>query len=187
MPTYAIELAILTGMRVGELAALHWSDIHSGYINIDYSEHRIDHLDRPCELVIAEPKNRKHRKFPIAPEIQELFDKIKALGIQSEFIFARKNGKRFTAHDISCACARRGLDAGIEHVSIHRIRRTVSSVLNTLMARETVANLLGHLETTNERYYDYDVTNKEDKIIALSAFVSRMNQKSGHKKRTRIA
>lgn len=47
MPDYAIELALLTGMRVGEIAALHWSDIDNKHIHVDFSEHRIDYKDRP--------------------------------------------------------------------------------------------------------------------------------------------
>ena len=68
MPNYAIELAMLTGMRVGEIAALHWTDIDDEYIHVNYSEHRLDYVDRPCEYVIGEPKNRKHRHIPITPE-----------------------------------------------------------------------------------------------------------------------
>lgn len=32
MPDYAIELAMFTGMRVGEISALHWSDIDNDFI-----------------------------------------------------------------------------------------------------------------------------------------------------------
>ena len=170
MPDYAIELAMLSGMRVGEISVLMWTDIRDGYVYIDRAEQRLDYSDRVCEIVIGEPKNRKHRKFPITPEISELFERISKLDIKGEFIFTRETGERYKAHDISCAVDRRAKEADIPKTSIHGIRRTVSSFLNgeTNLSRETIANMLGHLPATNERFYDYDITDKNTKIKALS-------------------
>ena len=53
-------------------------------------------------------------------------------------------------------------DAGIEARSIHAIRRTVSSHLRAVLPIATVANMLGHLEETNDKHYNYDIS--EDKI-----------------------
>lgn len=167
---YAIELATLTGMRVGELAALRWDCIDCDFLRIDYSEHRIDYEDKSCEYYIGEPKNNKHRTFPMCDEIRTLLDRIKnvqaAHGIQSDFVFANKNG-RVNSHTISCAMTRRCKDAGIEVRSIHAIRRTVSSHLRTVLPVATVANMLGHLEETNDRHYNYDVTTVELKTTCL--------------------
>lgn len=170
MPDYAIELAILTGMRVGEIAVLRWDSITDEYINVDFSEHRLDYKDKSCELVIGEPKNHKHRKIPMTAEIKLLLDRLKVLDTYDEngFIFARKDGSRYTGHDISCATARRASDAGIQKTSIHGIRRTVSSLLRTVLPVRAVANMLGHLETTNEMCYNYDISETKEKIIALS-------------------
>lgn len=104
----------MTGMRVGEIASLKWNSIDDEYIHIDYSERRLDYSDRPSELVIGEPKNRKHRRFPVTPEITELLDRIHNLDIQSGFVFVRKTGERYTGHDISCAIDRRANEAGIK-------------------------------------------------------------------------
>lgn len=65
------------------------------------------------------------------------------------------------------ACRRRSKEAGIKRTSIHEIRRTVSSYLNTVLPREAVANMLGHLPTTNERFYDYDISSRLVKVEAL--------------------
>lgn len=194
MPSYAIELALMTGMRVGELAALHWTDIDDKYINVDYSEHRIDYDDKPCEIVIDEPKYRKHRKIPITNDMRTLFGKMKALNQTNKdsFIFCRITGERYTAHDISCACARRGVDAGIDKtVSIHTIRRTVSSMLNDVLSRVEVASIMGHTEETNKEHYDYSHLNYEQKISALSSVSSKVinfeYQKRGYFKAKKIA
>ena len=128
MPDYAIELAILTGMRRGELAALKKCCIDDIYLHIDYSEHRLDYKDRPSEYVVGEPKNRKHRKIPISKEIRALLKRIEALGAANDegYVFADPEGNRYTASQIGNAAYRRCLEAGIKNGSIHRIRKTVS-------------------------------------------------------------
>lgn len=193
MPNYAILLATMTGMRVGELAALRWSDIDDDYIHIDHSEHRLDfqsheqaveayekgwmqrqydivepipkNSERTYILAIGEPKNNRHRDFPMVTEIEELLNEIQALEMVSEdgFIFCKKGGLRYTEHDIECAVVRRGNEAGIDKTSIHEIRRTWSSNALQTNSRKLVSNLLGHREETNARFYDYDTSSTEEK------------------------
>lgn len=176
MPDYAIELAILTGMRVGELAALHWTDIDDNFIHIDYSEHRLDYSDRPSELVIGEPKNGKHRLLPLTDDVRALLDKVKSLNLhhKEKFIFVRANGTRYSAHDISCAVDRRASEAGISKTSIHGIRRTVSSLLNTVLTQKAVADMLGHSERVNEQHYNYSTAENAEKADALMAVSSKV-------------
>ena len=182
MADYAIELAILTGMRVGELAALKWSCIDDEHIHIDFSEHRYDYRDRPSELVISEPKNGKHRLIPMTDEIRELLDRIRQVlpavapivTGDADFVFVRANGTRCTGHDIGCATDRRAAEAGISKTSIHGIRRTISSMLRTVLPAKAVANMLGHLEQTNERCYNYDTTVENEKRNALSKVSSKV-------------
>ena len=61
IPTYAVHLAALTGMRVGELAALRWDSITEEYIIIDKSE-KYDRSTK--EYFIDSTKNEKERIFP---------------------------------------------------------------------------------------------------------------------------
>ena len=152
MPDYAAELAVLTGMRVGELAALNESSINDLYINIDFSEHRLDHDRKHREVIIGEPKNKKHRKIPVTKDIRDLLAEIKAAcpANESGFLFVNENGERYTAAQIGCATHRRFKAIGIENGSIHRIRRTVSSMLNQVLPQKAVSNLLGHSEQVNE-------------------------------------
>lgn len=176
MPDYAIELAILIGARVGEVSALHWSDIYDDKIHINYSEHRLDYADKKCELVIGAPKNCKSRTLPLTDDIRDVLDKIRALGIQSkdDFVFVHEDGHRYTAHDISCAVDRRASEAGIKKTSIHGIRRTVSSQLNTILPQKDVASLLGHSERVNERHYNYSTAENSEKRQALLLMSSKV-------------
>jgi len=105
---------------------------------------------------------------------EDIFQRIRTLGIESEFVFARENGERYTTLDISCACNRRGEEAGIEKVCIHRIRRTVASELRKIYDIKTVASLLGHLEETDEAYYHYDNSEEVVKIEASNTLYSNL-------------
>lgn len=177
LPNYAIELATLTGMRVGEIVALHWSDIYDGVIHIDWSEHRYDYEDKPYEYVIGEPKNRRHRVIPITPQIENLFERIKDLNHFSNegFIFVDEEGNKHSGHDVGCAVYRRCDEANISRTSIHGIRRTYSSMLQASgYSRLMVSTLLGHTPRTNEDHYSYDVTSitaKKQVIEAMSSNV----------------
>ena len=189
MPNYAIELAMYTGMRVGELAALHWSDVDDSFIHINFSEHRLDYTDKTCEIVIGEPKNGKHRVVQMTDEIRRLFEKIKALGYSSseDFIFVRKDGSRYSEHTISCAVVRRADEAGIKKTSIHGIRRTVSSLLNTVLPQKAVADMLGHSERVNEQFYNYSVADNDEKKDAMEKLFSNVFQFSDYKQSMKVA
>ena len=177
MPDYAIEMAMLTGMRVGELAALKWNCVDDDYIHIDYSEHRLDYKDKPSELIVGEPKNRKHRKIPLTNDMHLLFGRIKSLSFteKAEFVFSDKYGERHTAQEIGLAAIRRCREAGIEKGTIHRIRRTVSSILNQKLPQKVVAEMLGHTETVNEMYYNYSIAEISEKTNALSQLSDIIN------------
>lgn len=176
-------MAILTGMRVGEIVALHWTDIRNGLIFIDWSEHRLDYENKKFELVIGEPKNKKHRVIPITPEIQELLTRIQNLGHPSDenFIFVNNDGIRCSGHDVGCAVYRRSIEANISKTSIHEIRRTYSSMMQANgCSRLMVSTLLGHTPKTNEDHYSYDVTSistKSEVIQAMSSSVVKIKPK----------
>ena len=87
------------------------------------------------------------------------------------FVFTDKNNNRCTSRAIGCAIIRRGQAVGIDHVSIHRIRRTVSSLLNQVLPQRDVAELLGHTERVNEMHYHYSTADIREKIIALNSLI----------------
>ena len=180
-PNYAIELATVTGMRVGELATLKWEDIKDGYIDIVRSEHRLDYVDKPCEYVIDLPKNGKTRQFPLSKSIENILEKVRVLELNNPegYIFCREDGSRCMAHDISCAISRRADEANLKGVSIHGIRRTVSSELRKVLPVRTVANMLGHLEDTNEGYYNYDTLEMNQKRDAIEECTQMYSEERG--------
>ena len=164
IPTYAVELATLTGMRVGELSALKWEDIHETYIFISKSE-KYNRIEK--KYYIDQTKNKENRKFPVSEEIRNLLDRVKKAEIRSgyvcEWVFANQNG-RIHAPVISSCLKNKCRQIGMEEKGIHAFRRTVNSKMRCSGVPATVAaSLLGHTEEVNENYYTYDVSSFAEK------------------------
>lgn len=160
MCNYAIELAMYTGLRVGELAALRRGDIRSGFLHVDYSEHEIRQRGKRTEYYIAEPKNHRHRAIPLTAKMEQVIEKIDAVSSPTadDFLFRDlQTGEKKTPHAIARATTRRGEWAGIEKVSIHRIRRTVASnlIVNGVPSL-VVSDWLGHEPEVDAKHYQYN-------------------------------
>ena len=171
IPTYAVELASLTGMRVGEIAALMWENITDEYIIIDKSE-KIDRSQNKREFYIDKTKNGKIRFFPVTKEIKELLDNLKSVekkyGYLCEWVFANENG-RIHAPVISACSKTKCRQLGIDSKGIHAYRKTLNSYLRCRGVSATVAaSMLGHTKEVNEQYYTFDVTDVHERAMIVS-------------------
>ena len=171
MANFAIEMALLTGMRVGELAGLMWNDIiyHENYICIRHSE-KYNRVTK--EYYISQTKNGKERLFPLTDQIQGLLSRIQDFeyenGFMCEYVFADKNG-RLSKSKISDAMRNKTMSGDFSSVkSIHAIRRTFNSSLKCSGVSTAVASsLLGHTERVNEQNYTYDVSGMAEKVSII--------------------
>ena len=175
IPTYAVELASLTGMRVGEISALAWENITEKYIIVKQSE-RYNRKTR--QYYIASTKNGKDRIFPVTPEIKNLLERVKRIELQwgyiSEWVFSDKDG-RIHAPVISSCSKCKCKQIGITEKGIHAYRRTINSKLRCGGVSATVAAaLLGHSEDVNEKYYTFDVSGIEEKTEIVSKINAEM-------------
>ncbi len=167
IPSYAVELSLYTGMRVGELSGLKWEDIDTehGIMVIRHSEK----YDRKTnEHYVSLPKNGKIRQFPLSPEIEDVLTRVKKVELKngwlSEFVFSNANG-RVHARIISECMRRKTSGTGFTNTKcIHASRRTVNSEFARVGMPATVrASLLGNTEKVNEQYYTYDVSEMDYK------------------------
>ena len=171
IPSYAVELAIYTGMRVGEISGLRWENIcrDKGYILINTSEK----FNEKKKIWYTEgTKTGKERRFPLSDEIISLLERTKKAemkyGYVGEFVFQNEKGRvntRSISHCIRYRCKK----AGIEEKCIHAVRRTFNSKMKMAGASSAVAaSLLGHSERVNESNYTYDISQMEYKREIVS-------------------
>ena len=171
IPPYAIELASLTGMRVGELAGLIWGNVNfkEKYILVDRSEK----YDREKKAYFIDTtKNAKPRFIPMSREIEALLKQVKKVetgyGYLCEYVFANENG-RIHARVISDCMRNKCIQAGIQTKSIHALRRTLNSKMRCEGVSSIVASsILGHTEKVNNSNYTYDVSDNQYKINVMS-------------------
>lgn len=175
---YAVELAFYTGMRVGEISALKWSNINDDYIRINMSEK----YDREQKVFyISETKTGKERKFPMTDDIIGLLERVRAVesrnGWMGEFVFSNENG-RVHCRVISECTRNQCLSIGMKPKSIHAIRRTFNSNLRRNGVSETIAaQLLGHSPQVNRDNYTYDTSMMDDKRNYVSEACSIYSSK----------
>ena len=178
MCCFAIEMALYTGMRVGELSGLMWEDIvaEDGIIIIRHSE-KYDRESKSFE--ISTTKTGRERIFPLIDEIKNLLGRIKdyemSQGILGEYVFMEPEGRlpnrkiSETVRNITMS----GDFTGIK--SIHAIRRTVNSRLrNSGVSGMMASSLLGHTELVNNMNYTYDMTSLQQKKVAIEEIVTQM-------------
>ena len=165
IPQYGVEMSLLTGMRVGEIAALKWEDVHKDYILIHTS---IKHNRLKNEFHVSTTKTKKSRQFPMCDEISDLLKRIRDVqreyGCVSEFIFTDKKGGYINAQRISDCMKRLTNYLGIHGGGITALRKTINSNLRRSGVPVTiVASMLGHTPEVNDKYYTYDTSNLEEK------------------------
>lgn len=164
---YAVELSLYTGMRVGELAGLMWSDIdfEKCTITIQRSE---KYNRKTKEFFISGTKNNLVRVIPLTEDMRKILKKTREeeekLGFLGEFVFCNEDGRIHTRMISECVRNKTGSKEFKNEKSIHSIRRTLNSNLRCMGVPVTVASaLLGHSEEVNEKNYTYDVSSIEKK------------------------
>ena len=174
---YGLQLSLLTGMRVGEIAGLRWRHVYDGYIKICESE-KYDVVEK--EYYQSKTKNGKIRTIPITDHIQALLDQMRILqekyGIVEDFVLSFENEKlrckNLTAY-MNHKCDQLKFSS---HKSIHAIRRTFNSYLRFDGVSATEAgSLIGNTPKVNDAHYTYDIqdigkkksymTNAEQRMI----------------------
>ena len=182
MPSYAVELAIYTGMRAGELAGLKWENvfIDERVIVISKSE---KYNGTNKEYYLSSTKTYKSRKFPISNEIMSLLISIinvqDKYGCYNGFVFSTSVGN-VHCRTISDCMRNKCIQIGMKHTKgMNAVRRTVNSRIRCAGISATVAaSLLGHTEEVNNLNYTYDITGMDYKM----EIVEKMNKEITIKK-----
>lgn len=156
-----IELGVLltfeTGLRVGELSAIKWSDVDGYLLNINKREvhYRGDDGKYIYEIVDEAKTDAGTRKVILSENAQRLLKQIRTINPFGEYVFM-KNGKR-----IRGACFTRRLlgvckSLNITQRSEHKARKTYATkLLDAGLNDRLVISQMGHtqIETTRKHYY----------------------------------
>lgn len=148
-----IELLIITGLRVGELHKLKWSNIHATHI------------------VLEKTKRGENDVIKMREDIREVIDKIRInQRIQKTYLFSSNSGKRLS-YDTSNKIVKRYLKlAGFPNHTPHSLRHSYATNL-ILMGTDIyrVKELMRHNNvTTTQKYIKFtgmDISEVDARII----------------------
>lgn len=188
-------IALLTGMRCGELCGLTWNDIdyETGRIHIRRTlSYKKNQLTGVMEWLATDPKTAAGiRDIPLTPEIRRLLELHKQIGIPctqtvngiTGFIFGSRNGGGCCYQGITNRALHRIIDAAnkdpkalkLPSFSTHTLRHTfVTNCARACIPLETVMALVGHadMSTTVEIYTDVQPDMKEKAARMLADYIA---------------
>lgn len=160
----AILVAIYTGMRVGEIVALKWEDIHDDYIHVNRTQINFkDANGKNVHEVRDFPKTEAGiRDVVIVPELRNVLKKMRSINPFTEYVF-EKNGEPIHKH-LVCSrlyvlCER----YGFPKKGMHALRRYYATTLiNAGVEEIIVISQMGHTDfSTTKKYYYKDNTEKD--------------------------
>jgi integrase len=131
-----LQALILTGTRREEMAELRWDDV-------DFQWHSLWIKDKVAE---------EGRKIPLTPYLAGL---LAALPKKNQWVFSSPTAARGRIAEPRIPHNRALSVAGLEHVTLHGLRRTFASLAEWVeMPRGVVAQIMGHAPTaTAEKHY----------------------------------
>ena len=152
---YGIVLLLNTGMRVGELLALKWSNVDLKNRQIYICETRGQVIDRSTDEVkyITADRSTKTqsscRYVPINQKAQEALNYFKNLGYNSPYVMANSDKSVVSYRNLHRALANILENNQINHGSIHTLRHTFATRLfRSGVDIKVISELLGHSDVS---------------------------------------
>jgi len=141
-----VILAVYTGMRAGEIFALHWDDIdfEAGTVRIDSGmvwTKQYGKIENPTKTKTSK------RTITLAPLALALLAARKEAqgGQASDYLFVNRVGKPYVSSDIRLRWKGLLKTAGIPDMTLHELRHSFTSFMAHLRVPEkAVQEMLGH-------------------------------------------
>ncbi len=164
---YGILLTFQTGLRVGELCTLKYSDIHDNKLSVRRTEIRYKDEDGNYVIEVREsPKTEAgNRDIILNSNAQKTLKEIRRLNPFGEFMFMR-NGKRIREKAFGNKIIKICQYVGIKERSMHKARKTYATkLINGGVDESLIIKQMGHtsIDCTKNYYY---FNNKSDEEAA---------------------
>ncbi len=178
----AVWIAIMTGMRVGEIAGLQWRDLFDHTIHVRRTVNRLPAMEPKngkTELVIDTPKSPKSvRSIPMP---QKLIPLMEAHRTQQElemkagldayedkgFVFQNELGNPVEPRTFQDTLHRITQSAGLENVYFHSLRHTFATrAVEQNVDIKTLSEILGHTDvSTTLNLYAHSLDEQKQKMM----------------------
>lgn len=162
----AILFAIYTGMRVGEIVALKWSDVGENFINVNRTQIRYKVNGKVVHEIRDFPKTESGiRNVVIVPELKEIVKRVRSINTFTEYVFDRR-GACIPKHSI-CTRLYYICDAlNIERRGMHAIRKYYATkLINAGIEEIIITSQMGHADFSTTKNFYYKNNNEKSYIF----------------------
>ena len=143
-----LQVCYLTGMRIGEVINLKWTDLKNNTIAIKATQ----------------TKGKRAREIPISRQLQSTLD---SLPHDSEYVIPLPWGRTQAGFTLPVRLLRQ--QSGFPSFHIHNLRHTIATnLLQHGIDIKTVQEILGHVQmATTERYLHTSLTRKRQALESI--------------------
>ena len=154
-------LMIYTGMRIGEVLSLRYSDITDGAVSVkrQYTNYEI-----------KEPKYDSNRAIPLHPDVVSALqvhrewheDEMKKRGYETQYVFTTRDGNLQSPPNVRLALRRFYQRIGVPYKEPHTYRRTFCTMLcKSGVPIQTASELMGHKDISVTAAFYTAISGKE--------------------------
>lgn len=175
---FGVLLALLTGLRIGEICALRWGDISLSEQTLTVSSTMIRLRDtdknaaRKTKIVLSEPKSgTSSRVIPLNDYAVGLCGRMMR-DDPSAFVLTGESGRYIEPRTLQYRLSRYTADCGLNGVHFHVLRHTFATrCVEVGFEIKSLSEILGHTSPkfTLERYVHSSMELKRDNMRKLSA------------------
>ena len=162
-----VLLALYTGIRIGELCALQWEDIHDDSVVISKTFHRIQN-GKHTILEVTDPKTAKSNRIIPLPHF--FLVKIEQLRKVKGNVLINRNGKPVEPRLMQLTFEKMIKDCGLSKTNFHALRHTFATrCVEAGFDVKSLSEILGHadVKTTLNKYVhsSYELKQKNMELL----------------------
>ena len=177
-------IALLTGMRQGELLALKWDcvDFTNMLIQVKHTSRTVRVYDDSSEyedkVMLNPPKTlSSERIIPIDKTIKNILNKLYLKDSSKQFVFCNCKGEQLKNSTIQKSHNKLLKDLGMRHLQFHALRHTFATRQVELgVDVRTLSELLGHSDVsiTLNRYCHSTLDSKKNAMEKIGKLISTL-------------
>lgn len=175
---FGVLLALLTGMRIGEVCALQWENVSLAEqtIKIKSTMQRLRNFDdnrtSKTKIVISEPKSSTSARIIPLTDYTARLCKAYSCSSPTAFVLTGETNRYIEPRTMQYKFERYAADCGLEGVHFHTLRHTFATrCVEVDFEIKSLSEILGHSSprVTLERYVHSSMELKRDNMNKLSA------------------